>query len=141
MVCYMDTSALIPLCVKEAKSDDLFRWYASYQGELVSSCWCMTEVASALGIKQRTGQITTDAANGAWLRFERMCHNDLKLLPTEPPIFQKAALMALDAASGLRAGDALHLAVALEAKVKHVLTLDAVFERNAKAMGLITIEL
>jgi uncharacterized protein len=113
MVCYIDTSALIPLCVKEAKSDDLFRWYASYQGELVSSCWCMTEVASALGIKQRTGQITTDAA----------------------------ALMALDAASGLRAGDALHLAVALEAKVKHVLTLDAVFERNAKAMGLITIEL
>ena len=101
----------------------------------------VTELASALGIKQRTGQITSDAANAAWLRFERMCHNDLKLLPIDPSTFHKAALMALDATSGLRAGDALHLAVALEAKVKQILTLDTVFERNAKAMKLITVEL
>jgi uncharacterized protein len=141
MICYIDTSALVPLCVKEASSDDLFRWYANCPWELVSSCWCVTELASALGIKQRTGQITSDAANAAWLRFERMCHNDLKLLPIDPSTFHKAALMALDATSGLRAGDALHLAVALEAKVKQILTLDTVFERNAKAMKLITVEL
>jgi predicted nucleic acid-binding protein len=55
-------------------------------------------------------------------------------LPAAPSTFHKAA-------SGLRGGDALHLAVALEAKVKHILTLDAVFARNAKAMKLIAIAL
>lgn len=140
MACYIDTSALVPLCVKEVKSDDLFRWYANCEEELVSSVWCATEMASALGIKQRTGQITQDAANAAWLRFERMCSNDLKLLQPEPATFRKAALMALDAASGLRAGDALHLAAALDAKAKHLLTLDAVFAHNARKMKLTMIE-
>lgn len=138
---YIDTSALVPLCVKEAKSDDLFNWYASCGDDLVSSAWCVTEMASALGIKRRTGQITQDMANAAWLRFERMCGNDLQLLPVGPATFRSAALMALDAASGLRAGDALHLAAALEAKAPHLLTLDTVFARNARLMKLLVLEI
>jgi predicted nucleic acid-binding protein len=141
MVCYVDTSALVALCVKEPKSDDVTRWYTQCKDELVSSVWCVTEFASALGIKQRTGQITSDQANAAWLRFERLCANDLQLLPAEPATFHKAALMTLDAATGLRAGDALHLAAALDAKVKHMLTLDGMFARNAKKMKIGTVEI
>lgn len=73
--------------------------------------------------------------------FERLCANDLELLPAESATFHKAALMTLDATTGLRAGDALHLAAALEAKVKYMLTLDNVFARNAKKMKIIVVEI
>ena len=42
----------------------------------------------------------------------------------------------LDASSGLRAGDALHLAAALDAKAKSMATLDDVLARNCRRMKL-----
>lgn len=132
MVCYVDTSVLVALCVNEPKSEDVSRWYAKCEDQLVSSVWCVTEFASALGIKQRTGQISTEEALGAWQNFQRLCTNDLTLLSADPEIFHKAALLPLDIATGLRAGDALHLTSALQANVKRMATLDEVFARNAK---------
>jgi predicted nucleic acid-binding protein len=132
MVCYVDTSVLVALCVNEPKSPDVSRWYSKSKDKLVSSIWCVTEFASALGIKQRTGQITTEQAQVAWQNFQRLCTNDLTLLSPDTNLFHKAAFLTLDAASGLRAGDALHLTSALHANVKRMATLDDVFARNAK---------
>jgi hypothetical protein len=132
MVCYVDTSVLVALCVNEPKSEDVSRWYAKCKDKLVSSVWCVTEFASALGIKQRTGQITAEEAQIAWQNFQRLCANDLTLLSPDADIFHKAAFLTLDAATGLRAGDALHLTSALQANVKRMATLDDVFARNAK---------
>ncbi len=132
MVCYVDTSVLVALCVNEPKSEDVSRWYAKCKDKLVSSVWCVTEFASALGIKQRTGQITAEEAQIAWQSFQRLCANDLTLLSPDADIFHKAAFLTLDAATGLRAGDALHLTSALQANVKRMATLDDVFARNAK---------
>lgn len=132
MVCYVDTSVLVALCVNEPKSEDVSRWYAKCKDKLVSSVWCVTEFASALGIKQRTGQITTEEAQVAWQYFQRLCINDLTLLSPDTEIFHKAAFLTLDAAKGLRAGDALHMTSALQANVKRMATLDDVFARNAK---------
>ena len=132
MVCYVDTSVLVALCVNEPRSEDVSRWYAKCKDNLVSSVWSVTEFASALGIKQRTGQITTDEAQVAWQSFQRLCTNDLTLLSPDANMFHKAAFLILDAATGLRAGDALHLTSALQANVKRMATLDDVFARNAK---------
>jgi predicted nucleic acid-binding protein len=132
MVCYVDTSVLVALCVNEPRSEDVSRWYAKCKDNLVSSVWSVTEFASALGIKQRTGQITTDEAQVAWQSFQRLCTNDLTLLSPDANMFHKAAFLTLDAATGLRAGDALHLTSALQANVKRMATLDDVFARNAK---------
>ncbi len=52
----VDTSVLVALWVNEPRSED----------ELVSSLWNVTEFASALGIQQRTGQITKRQAQLAW---------------------------------------------------------------------------
>jgi len=60
----------------------------------------------------------------------------LQLLPVEPSTFHRAAVLSLDAATGLRAGDALHLAAAMDAKVKAMATLDDVLARNAKRMKI-----
>lgn len=132
MVCYMDTSVLVALCVNEPKSEDVSCWYSKCKDKLVSSVWCVTEFASALGIKQRTGQITTEEAQVAWQSFQRLCTNDLTLLSPDTNMFHQAAFLTLDAATGLRAGDALHLVAALQAQAKRMATLDDVFARNAR---------
>ena len=129
---YVDTSVLVALCTNEAKTADAVKWYGDCAEELASAAWCVTEFASALGLKQRTGQLTEPQAQTAWVKFERMCANDLNLLPVEPMTFHKSAMLTMDAAAGLRAGDALHLACAMEAKVAGMVTLDSVLAKNAQ---------
>jgi predicted nucleic acid-binding protein len=133
---YVDTSVLVALHLNEPRSADAARWYGACTDKLVSAMWCVTEFASALGIKQRTGQITEADGQAAWQRFERFCANDLQLLPVEPATFHRAAVLALDAATGLRSGDSLHLAAALDAKAKSIASLDDVLAKNAKRMKL-----
>jgi len=129
---YVDTSVLVALCTNEGKTADVVKWYADCTQELASAAWCVTEFASAMGLKQRTGQLTEEQAQTAWLQFERMCANDLQLLPVEVMTFHRAAMLTMDASAGLRAGDALHLACAMEAKAQGIVTLDAVLAKNAK---------
>jgi predicted nucleic acid-binding protein len=133
---YVDTSVLVALHLNESRSADVARWYGACTDKLISAMWCVTEFASALGIKRRTGQISEADGQAAWQRFERLCANDLQLLPVEPATFHRAAVLTLDAGTGLRAGDALHLAAALEAKARSIATLDAAFAKNAKRMKL-----
>ncbi|OQY72361.1 MAG: twitching motility protein PilT [Rhodocyclaceae bacterium UTPRO2] len=133
---YVDTSVLVALLLKEPRSSDVARWYAACQDDLVSAMWCVTEFASALSIKRRTGQIVEEEAQTAWQRFERLCANDLQLVPVEPATFHRAAVLALDAGSDLRAGDALHLAAALDVKAKGMATLDEVLAKYARRLKL-----
>jgi len=129
---YVDTSVLVALCTNEAKTADVVKWYADCTEELASGAWCVTEFASAMGLKQRTGQLTQEQAQIAWMQFERVCANDLQLLPVETTTFHKAAVLNLDASAGLHAGDALHLACAMQAKAQGMVTLDVVLAKNAK---------
>jgi uncharacterized protein len=122
----------VALCTHEAKTAAVVKWYSDCTEELASAAWCVTEFASALGLKQRTGQLTETQAQTAWMQFERICANDLQLLPVEVMTFHRAAMLTMDAAAGLRAGDALHLASAMEAKAQGMVTLDVVLARNAK---------
>lgn len=61
---------------------------------------------------------------------------DLYLLPVEATTFHRAATLSLNVAAGLRAGDSLHLAAALDAKAKGIATLDEVMAKNAKRLKL-----
>ena len=133
---YVDTSVLVALCTVEPKTADVLKWYAACNDELASAAWCVTEFASALGIKQRTGQLTKAQAQTAWAQFERICANDLQLLPVQASTFHKAAMLAMDAVSGLRTGDALHIACAMEAHAPDIVTLDAVMAKNAKHLKM-----
>ena len=54
------------------------------------------------------------------------------MLPVNAMTFHRAATLAMDVKAGLRAGDALHLACAMEAKASGMVTLDAVLTKNAK---------
>ena len=128
---YVDTSVLVALFLNEPHSLSATDWYAHETSKLAAAAWCVPEFASALGIKQRTGAIDAQQAQDAWARFERLIAADLELLPVEPANFHRAAELVLEAASALRAGDALHLACAEAAGAKHVATLDDTMSRNA----------
>jgi predicted nucleic acid-binding protein len=133
---YVDTSVLVPLFLNEPHSQAVADWYAQEKSPLVAAAWCVPEFASALGIKQRTGAIDALQAGAAWARFERWVAADLRLLPVAPPDFHRAAELVLDAASALRAGDALHLACAEAAGAKQMATLDDVLARNARRLKI-----
>ena len=128
---YVDTSVLVALFLNEPHSLAATDWYAHETSKLAAAAWCVPEFASALGIKQRTGAIDAQQAQDAWARFERLIAADLELLPVEPANFHRAAELVLEAASALRAGDALHWACAEAAGAKHVATLDDTMSRNA----------
>ena len=131
---YLDTSVLVPLFLNEPMSLAIAEWYSKEKSELVSAAWCVTEFGSALGIKQRTGAVNAQQAGAAWASFGRMVASDLRLLAVMPAHFHRAAELVLDASSGLRAGDALHLACAEAASVKQIATLDEVLGRNARRL-------
>jgi len=133
---YVDTSVLVALFLNEPHSLAATDWYAHETSELAAAAWCVPEFASALGIKQRTGAIDAQQAQDAWARFERLIAADLQLLPVEPANFHRAAELVLDAASALRAGDALHLACAEAAGAKRMATLDDTMSRSAQRLKI-----
>ena len=96
----------------------------------------MTEFASALSIKVRRGEINARQARAAWKDFSVFRNSGLRLLPVSRTACREAAMLALNAAGGMRSGNSLHLAMALEAGASGVSTADEVLEKNAKAKGL-----
>jgi predicted nucleic acid-binding protein len=50
--------------------------------------------------------------------------------------FREAARLAGDASSGLRSGDSLHLAMALEAGATKIVTADGILQRHAETFGI-----
>lgn len=139
MTIYLDTSVAFALIVPEAGSQRIGRWFSVSIDLLVSSDWIVTEFASALAIKTRRGEIAAEPARAVWREFETLCGAGLRLLPVGRAAFAAAAQLSRNAGSGLRAGDSLHLAVALEAGVSALATTDAVLEANARKQGLKTV--
>ena len=133
---YVDTSVLVALVVHEPGSAAVAAWYEAARSELVSATWCVTEFASALGLKQRRAQLDADQALEAWERFQRLVAHDLRLLPVEMVDFHRAALLTLEGASSIRAADSLHLACAERVGARSLATLDRVMARNAARVKL-----
>ena len=137
---YLDTSAAVPLFVAEPSSDLIDSWLGACDVPVVSSDWIVTEFASALSIKERSGTLAAKDAKAAWRSFETFCQSGLRLAPVSRQAFKAAAKMARQSAYGLRSSDALHLAVALEMGAKMIATLDATMAGNAKRLKLKTVD-
>jgi predicted nucleic acid-binding protein len=133
---YLDTSVTVPLFVAEPSSDQVDRWFAACDVPVVSSDWIITEFASALSLKERSGTLAAKDAKAAWRSFESFVQSGLRLIPVSRHTFAAAAKMTREPAHGLRAGDALHLAAALEMGAQTVATLDAVMTANAKRLKM-----
>ena len=112
MTLYLDTSVLVSALTHEPKSGAVLTWLDVQEpDQLVISDWVVTEVSSALSIKIRSGQISTTARSAALSAFARLCAEGVAVLPISGLHFRMAARFADQHGLGLRAGDALHLAI------------------------------
>lgn len=138
---YVDTSALVPMFVGEPRSAGLTAWLRREAAAgLCSANWCVTEMASALAQKRRTGQIDAAMLDDVWAGFVAACDDEfLQLLPVDADDFPRAAALCLRPDAALRSGDALHLAVALRIGCAAMLSFDDTLNRHAQACGLAVI--
>ncbi|MDP2794101.1 MAG: type II toxin-antitoxin system VapC family toxin [Sulfurisoma sp.] len=132
---YLDTSVVVSLLVPEPKSADVAAWFAGLTIMPMSSDWLLTEFASAISIKVRRGEVSESDARAVRKEFELLA-SGLRIVPIGRSAYRDAAKLAARHGHGLRAGDALHLAVAKDAGAKSLATLDAVLSANAKRLKM-----
>lgn len=135
---YIDTSAIVAAHCTEPETERVQEWLAHHSlTDLVISSWLLTEMESALSIKERRGEINTAQ--------HRQIAKDIavfgsRLASIEIPAstdFEVASKFCSVATSRLRAGDAIHLAIALRLKSRYMITLDDVLMENAMSNGLL----
>jgi len=134
---YVDTSVLVAAHTREPYTDIAQAWLAAQSGStLLLSTWTLLECDSAMAIKLRRGELdhAGQMAAIADINAFAACFPSF-VVPTEAD-HQRSRELCRHAASGLRAGDSLHLAMALRLNASHFATLDKVLAANAAAHGL-----
>ena len=133
---YVDTSALVPAFIHEPSSEAVMTWIETSGERLVVSEWAIAEFSSAAAIKVRTGEIASAMARKATARFLDFAQNHCSIAIPQRAEFRRAAELAGDPDLKLRAGDALHLAIAEASKVRGILCFDEKMAAGAKTIGL-----
>jgi len=138
---YTDTSLLVAALTNEAETGRIQTWLGEQEaGSLAISDWVATEFSSALSIKLRMGQIKTTDRADALAIFARLIEESFTVLPVTGSQFRTAARFADQYALGLRAGDALHLAVCADHGAT-LCTLDRRLSDSGPALGVKTLAL
>jgi len=135
---YLDTSLLVATLTNEAETARMQAWLAAQPtDELAISDWVVTEFSSALSIKLRTGQLQPAHRADALAMFTRLTADSFTLLPISGLQFRTAARYADQYTLGLRAGDALHLAICADHGAT-LCTLDRRLGEAGAALGVKT---
>lgn len=133
---YVDTCVLVAALTNEAETARMQTWLEEQAaGQVGISEWVATEFSAALSIKVRATQINPVDRSEAIAAFSRFVGRSFVVLPILASAFRVAARVADQFALGLRAGDALHLAVAAN-HGSTVVTLDKRLATAATALGV-----
>jgi predicted nucleic acid-binding protein len=133
---YLDTSVLVALLTNESTAAAIRLWYGQTEsGIFATSDWSLSEFASALSLKQRTGQLTAEQVVAVHQTFDVFSSGGVRFLEVSRQAFRKSATL-IKTMPGLRAGDALHLAVALESGINEFATLDKLLAEKAAQVNL-----
>jgi len=133
---YIDTSALVPVFIREAKSEAVIGWLESSGERLAISEWSLVEFASAATIKVRAGQVASNLAKQSTARVHEFARKHCTVAVPGREEFRRAAELAGDDSLKLRAGDTLHPAIAESLSAQGILCLDEAMIESAKSLGM-----
>lgn len=133
---YPDTSVLIAAATREVFTDNALRLLErASAGELVASAWTRTELASALGVKQRSKQIDAAGRLRATKVLRDLLDDAFVVSPVRDRHFRLATDMIERDVAPLKAPDALHIAFASVAGAV-LWTSDGPMRTAAEALGV-----
>ena len=142
---YVDPSALARLYLHQAGSREMAIWRGKLQGPLAVTLHGRTEVINAICRSAFLGQLNPDRLSEA---LADLNSDFISGLYRQADILWRSALNRAAELSqqhtpklGTRSLDVLHVACALELKLRHFLTFDTVQQKLALAVGLRLIHL
>ena len=123
---YCDTSFVTPLVLPESASDALTAFLKkSRPRELAVSLWTIVEFASLVSRRLRMRELTERQAELARASFQGMVARSYRVFLPLAADYALAAKFLENHKTGLRAGDALHLAIAKNHGATMIYSLDA----------------
>ncbi len=139
---YFDTSFVAPLILPEAASGPVAAFLESLPAnDLAVSHWTRVEFSSLLACEVRMGGLTADTARAADARFETMIDESFAVLLPGRADFDLARAYLGRFETGLRAGDALHLAIAANRGAEALYSLDRKLIEAGRQLGVPAAEL
>lgn len=122
---YFDTSFLAPLILEEATSARIEAFFAKLPaGALYVSHWTRVEFASLIAREVRMGGLAESDALLAIAQFDELVADSFQVVAPGVADYELAKAYIQHFATKLRAGDALHLAIAANNGAKTLYTLD-----------------
>ncbi len=125
MLCF-DTSFLIPLILPEKTSEQIEAFFQDLPIDqtLVVSQWTRIELASVLSRLVRMGELNEETAVLCNERFAILLADNFQVVLPDLDDFDLSWDYLARFNTSLRAGDALHLAIASNLAVEKIITLD-----------------
>ena len=133
---YIDTSVWCAFCFNEIEVPAAKHWLANAElDDAATAVWTLTEFASAASQKLRAKNRNKASVAQAVKSFDNVVSmtHQFDVMADD---FLYAAELCSTSRTGLRAGDALHLAVALRRDCKFLASLDNVMNESAVQLGL-----
>jgi len=132
---YLDASALVTMFTVDAHRQRLSLWLASVTGRLTLSDWTLTEFSSALAVGRRIGRLNHAESEAVEAALESWLHSEPPALAVDAVDIRTARRFIRSTTLPLRAGDALHLAIASRAGCS-IATFDNAMRRAATDLGV-----
>jgi predicted nucleic acid-binding protein len=136
-VLYFDTSFLVPVVLPEATSNKLTSFVGELPPEqLAISHWTRVEFSSLVARDVRMGHLDRQAAAKADARFEVMVERSFFVILPNADDFDLARQYLGRFETGLRAGDAFHLAIAKNHRASMIYSLDKTLLKAGRVLAL-----
>ena len=134
---YLDSSVAVSAVSAEISTATVLEWLGT-NDDLSISDWVITEAAAALSQKRRTGVVSAEEHRAALDALQGQIGTAYPSVAVTRQDFRLAARFVERPETGLRAADALHLALA-SATEATLVTLDKAQARAGQLLGVPTL--